>query len=107
MARNRALAIAARNMICEALEVSKPCPDDFIGSMASIPLPDGTADESANSHTDLDPLQQRLRTEHQIEVPIIHWPAPPKRLLRISAQLYNSLPQYRYLITAIKKELAC
>ena len=25
------------------------------------------------------------------EVPIIHWPAPPKRLLRISAQLCNSL----------------
>jgi isopenicillin-N epimerase len=34
-------------------------------------------------------------------VPIIPWPAPPKRVLRISAQLYNSLPQYEKLGRAL------
>jgi isopenicillin-N epimerase len=106
MTRNRALAIAARNMLCEALGISIPCPDDFIGSMASIPLPDIAIDEPGESYPDRDPLQERLRTRHQIEAPIISWPTPDKKLLRISAQLYNSLPQYSYLITALKKELA-
>ena len=107
MARNRALAIAARSMLREALGISKPCPDDFIGSMASIPLPDAVIDERGESYPpDRDPLQERLRTRHQIEAPIIPWPAPGKKLLRISAQLYNSLPQYGRLIAALKKELA-
>ena len=37
----------------------------------------------------------------RIEVPIITWPKPPRRLLRISAQLYNQIDQYRLLAEAI------
>jgi isopenicillin-N epimerase len=51
------------------------------------------------------PLQDQLREKHKIEVPIISWPAPPKRALRISAQLYNSLPQYELLVKALITEL--
>jgi len=47
-----------------------------------------------------------LLANYRIEVPIIPWPAPPKRLLRISAQLYNSLPQYRLLADALDEELS-
>jgi isopenicillin-N epimerase len=36
-------------------------------------------------------------------VPVIPWPAPSKRLLRISAQLYNSLPQYELLAKGAKQ----
>ena len=39
--------------------------------------------------------------KHGIEVLIIPWPTPRKRLLRISAQLYNSLPQYERLAHAL------
>ena len=51
------------------------------------------------------PLQRALRLKHRIEVPVISWPVPPKRWLRISAQLYNTLPQYELLAKALKQEL--
>jgi isopenicillin-N epimerase len=33
------------------------------------------------------------------------WPAPPRRLIRISAQLYNDPAQYVRLADALRKEL--
>ena len=53
----------------------------------------------------LDPLQDRLLEKYRMEVPFIPWPAWPQRLLRISAQLYNSMPQYEQLARALKVEL--
>jgi isopenicillin-N epimerase len=102
MKRNRALALAARTMLCEALQIDPPCPDDMIGSLAAVPLSDGVDAKPPKSPLYLDPLQERLHARHRIEVPIIPWPAPPKRLLRISAQLYNSRPQYERLAVALR-----
>jgi isopenicillin-N epimerase len=53
----------------------------------------------------LDPLQDRLLREFHIEVPIMYWPKKPQRILRIAAQLYNSLPQYERLAGVLKKVL--
>jgi isopenicillin-N epimerase len=41
-----------------------------------------------------------------IEVPIMSWPAVPRRLIRISAQLYNAREHYVRLAEALGKELA-
>jgi isopenicillin-N epimerase len=101
MRRNRGLALAARQVLCQALQIDPPCPDEFIGSMAALPISDAASAGPAKSPLYLDPLQDRLQHEHAIEVPIIPWPAPPKRLLRVSAQLYNSLPQYERLAQAL------
>ncbi|HZQ48460.1 MAG TPA: aminotransferase class V-fold PLP-dependent enzyme [Verrucomicrobiae bacterium] len=101
MARNRALALAGRRVLCAALNINPPCPDECIGSLASVPLPDARDAMQALSPLYLDPLQDRMLAKHGIEVPVIPWPAPPKRLLRISAQLYNSLPQYELLAGAL------
>jgi len=102
MQRNRALALAARQLLCDAVQTSPPCPDDMIGSLAAVMLPDmATADISRISNG-LDPLRGRLLREQGIEVPVFPWPAPPKRLLRVSAQLYNSLPQYEKLAAVLK-----
>ena len=40
-----------------------------------------------------------------IEVPVMPWPRPPRRLLRISAQLYNRREQYDRLAEALGEEL--
>jgi len=91
--RNRELVLEGRNILCDALDVGAPCPDSMIASLASLPLPDGDCG-SVNDLFPFDGLQDRLLNEFRIEVPVIAWPAPPKRLVRISAQLYNSRPQY-------------
>jgi isopenicillin-N epimerase len=103
MQRNRALALAARRLLYDALNISPPCPDEMIGSLASVPLPDMTTPDIARISNGLDPLRNRLFREHGFEVPVFPWPAPPKRLLRISAQLYNSLPQYEKLAAVLKQ----
>jgi isopenicillin-N epimerase len=105
MQRNHALAVAGREILCRALRVERPCPDELIGSLAAIPITDGLEDMPPQSPLYLDPLQDKLLGAYAIEVPIIPWPAPPKRLLRISAQLYNRLPQYERLATALVEEL--
>jgi isopenicillin-N epimerase len=99
-ARNRELALAARAMLADALGVRPPAPESMIGSLASLPLPDGEPRrEPAGALA--DPLQERLFARHRIEVPVMVWPAPPRRLLRISAQIYNTPDQYRALADAL------
>jgi isopenicillin-N epimerase len=103
MARNRALTLAARELLCTAAESAPPSPDEMIGSLASIVLPDSPTVETGWRVR--DPIQGRLFDGWGIELPIMRWPAPPKRLLRISVQLYNSPEQYIRLADALRKEL--
>jgi len=103
MARNRALALAARKILCESLEVPPPCPEEMIGTLAAVPLPDMSTAETKRIANGQTPLRPRLLREHNIEAVFVPWPAPPKQLLRISAQLYNSLPQYERLAAALER----
>lgn len=103
MQRNRALALAARNLLCDALNIPPPCPDDMIGTLAAVPLPDMSAADIKGISNGLDPLRGKLLREHSIEVPVFPWPAPPKRWLRVSAQLYNSLPQSERLAGVLRE----
>lgn len=103
MRRNRALALEARDILCAALEIDKPAPDSMLGAMAAVPLPDGQATSAPSLYG--DPLQDVLFARHRIEVPIVPWPRPPKRILRVSAQLYNARDQYELLASAVTAEL--
>jgi isopenicillin-N epimerase len=106
MARNRALALAARKILCAALEIAGPCPEEFIGSLAAVPIPPAPKNALPRLPFNEYPLQNRLREKHGIETPVISWPAAPQRVLRIAAQLYNSLPQFEIMSKALLKELA-
>jgi len=97
---NRELTLYGRRAICEALGTDLPCPEEMIGSLASVPLLPGT-DAPPASPLYADPLQQELLERWKIEVPVIPWPASPQRLIRISAQFYNSQNQYDLLASAL------
>ena len=105
MDHNRALALAGRNLLGRTLGIPAPSPDGMIGALAALPIPDAPGKQSMKSPLYLDPLQDILLERHEIEVPIIPWPAPPRRVLRISAQLYNALPQYERLAQALAELL--
>jgi isopenicillin-N epimerase len=104
MARNRALALHARRLLCDAASTPPPCPEEMIGSLAAVILPDSPTTETRWRVP--DPLQGRLFDGWGVEVPIMRWPAPPHRLIRVSAQLYNHAEQYARLAEALRKELA-
>jgi isopenicillin-N epimerase len=103
MRRNHALALRARDILCNALAVAPPAPDDMLTSMAAVPLPDSNATTAPALYG--DPLQDALLFEENIEVPIVPWPRPGKRVLRVSAQLYNSVDEYERLAKAVVARL--
>jgi len=104
MARNRALALEARDLICQELGLESPCPVDMIGSLATVCLPVPKKGTFIDYHV-VDPLKEILRHNHGIEVSLSAWPSPAGRYLRVSAQLYNSLCHYQQLTKALLVEL--
>jgi len=95
MQRNRALALQARVHLLGVLGIPSPAPESMMGSLAALPLPDGPSEA----------LGAALFARG-IEVPLFPWPAEPKRLLRISAQLYNSMDDYVRLGQTLKELVA-
>jgi isopenicillin-N epimerase len=102
MEKNRAKALLARQLLCEALGVSPPCSEKMIGSMAVIPLPDELSlYEPSSQSREWSVLQDALFERFSIEVPVISWSTPFKQMVRVSAQLYNTPEQYQYLAEAL------
>jgi isopenicillin-N epimerase len=96
--RNRKLALYARALLSDALEAPVIAPESMIGSLASVPLPDST---TTSSIPPLEPLHRALADEYGIQVPVFAFPAPPKRLIRVSAHLYNAESDYTTLVRAL------
>lgn len=96
---NHVAAIAARNVLINALEIDAPVPDEMIGSLVTVPLPDtGSPDQ-------WETLQQRLRTRHRIELPVFPGIVAGSWLLRIAMQAYNDLEQVTRLAEVLQEEL--
>ncbi|MEJ2366985.1 MAG: aminotransferase class V-fold PLP-dependent enzyme [Acidobacteriota bacterium] len=102
MARNRALALEARDILCRALDMDAPCPDGMIGSMAAFPLADARA--APEPPLLLDSLHLELIERYGIEAPVSYWPEYPRRVLRVSCQVYNHSDEYRRLAEALARE---
>jgi isopenicillin-N epimerase len=91
--KNHQLALDARRMLCDVLEVSDLCPDSMIGSMATVLLPERFQNKVSNSRPVEE--QARLYDEFGIEVPFVS--IGELRGFRVSAQLYNHADEYRFL----------
>jgi isopenicillin-N epimerase len=102
-ARNHALCLEGRRIVANALEVELPCPDDMIGSLATLPVPDTERFPLQRVMSALEPdaLNQALFQRYGIEVPILTSRAWRGRLIRISAQLYNQRSDYERLGEAL------
>lgn len=101
MGRNHSLAVLARRLVCAVLGVPVPCPDDMIGTMATIPLPDSPGPETEG----MLPIQKALWHKHGICIPVYSWPAYPRRVIRLSVQAYNTLDQYFRLAGCLRAVL--
>lgn len=100
-ARNETLAEDARKLLCDALGAEPPVPEEMLGSMAAVPLPDRPPDVESGPFG-VDPLQRELAEDHAIEVAVNVWPEKPRRYLRISAQLYNDIEDYERLAEKLR-----
>jgi isopenicillin-N epimerase len=71
------------------------CPESsqWFGQMSTIRLPE----------IDADALQDRLRNEYQVEIPIIYWNG--ELFLRVSIQGYNDQADADALIAALEELL--
>ena len=99
---NRELCLAGRDILIESLGIDQPAPDDMIGAIASVPLPDSRK-PAGNI---FDPLMAALRSKWNIEAMVFTWPSAPQRLLRISAQQYNRIDEFHRLAQAVNAELS-
>ena len=117
MAANRALALEARDLLADALGVERPAPDSMVGSMAALRLP-GTGGDVTALPAAASALEEAL-TARAFEVPIVAWPPPwlvasgdllpgtrGDLLVRVSAQRYNRIGQYRRLADGLLEELS-
>ncbi|MGE3107394.1 MAG: aminotransferase class V-fold PLP-dependent enzyme [Phycisphaerales bacterium] len=113
MRSNRHMALKGREILGRALGVEPCVPDDMIGSLAAVMLPPARPGASPAPSKYHDPLQDVLIRRYGIQVPIYPVPAPihsagappGARVVRISAQVYNSTEQYEFLALALKHEL--
>ncbi|WP_199339377.1 aminotransferase class V-fold PLP-dependent enzyme [Nostoc sp. FACHB-892] len=94
--QNHQLVLQGRQLLCEALEVQQPCPEEMIGSMAVVPMP------TTLENRDFMSIHDELFDKFGIQVQVIPWQEQPRLLVRISAQIYNTLEQYEYLARVLK-----
>jgi len=110
-ARNHALALAGRDLLCDALGIDPPAGEAMVGSMASVPLPMELRPGRVQG-VDLydDPVHAHLMA-HGMQVMVTPWPQRPeggpwRRLVRISAAAYNDREQFARLADALPRALA-
>jgi len=102
MGRNRNLTLQVRESISDALSIEPAAPKNMLASLCSFPLPDGN-NPGPFPFDYIDPVQDLLFVDYKIEIPVMFFPSPPKRLIRTSVQIYNSIEQYQKLAEALKE----
>lgn len=107
MERNRSLALQARTTLGAVLGVAVglggACPEEMVGSIASVPLPAPAAGASMAGKTH-EEMMSWCR-ERGVETWLFPWPCAGGMVVRISAQLYNDEGQYRRLAALLREAI--
>jgi isopenicillin-N epimerase len=99
-ARNNALRREAAALLCQRWAVEPPAPDALLGAMATLPLPQHSPFAALPSTIEsAKRIRAALWDRHRIEVPAI--PFADRIWVRISAQIYNEIGDYRRLADAL------
>ena len=98
MKRNHDLVLEGRRLISETVASSVPAPDEMVGSMASVVLPEATGPDPGG---DLSPMMDQL-FDAGLSTIVMNWPTWPSQLLRISAHLHNSVDDYLALAAMLR-----
>lgn len=109
MARNHEMIVKGREIVWRALSAlfpgEMPAPEPMIGSMATLVLPEPPVALVDRPTLYDDALQDVLMEKHRVAVPIWRWGPENKRVVRVSAQVYNHLSQYDRLAEVLVAEL--
>ncbi len=100
---NGRLARDAQEILAEHPGLSPICPPEMLGSMVAMQASGGDlepADAVLFERRDQRALFERAR----VRAPIVTWPTPSSRLIRVSAHLYNQRESYRHLARAWEPE---
>lgn len=111
MRRNHDLVLRGRAIVWNALqtafgdELAGPAPESMVGSMATLELPEPPAGLLNRPTRYDDALQDVLLERHAIAAPVWRWGPQDRRVIRLSAQLYNHDAQYERLAEVLVAEL--
>ena len=98
MKRNHDLVLEGRRLISETVAISVPAPDEMVGSMASVVLPDASGPDPGG---ELSPMMDDL-FDAGFSTIVMNWPGWPHQLLRISAHLHNTADDYLALAAMLR-----
>ena len=98
MKRNHDLVLEGRRLISETVAISVPAPDEMVGSMASVVLPDASGPDPGG---ELSPMMDEL-FDAGFSTIVMNWPGWPHQLLRISAHLHNTADDYLALAAMLR-----
>lgn len=97
---NHALVRAARALLCDRWGQQPAAPESMLGSMATVAIPTtGTFAGARATPETAVAINRHLWEKHRIEVPVIAF--ADRLWVRISAQIYNDLGDYRRLADAL------
>lgn len=116
--KNHELTLLARDIVAGRLKshfgghfnddtlLAPTAPDSMTGSMTTLLLPEPAPAMLARTTMYDDPLQDALVSRHGVQLPVWRLSSDNRRVLRLSAQLYNTPAQYEILADALAEELA-
>ncbi len=108
MRQNHDMIMEARRVLTSILGgwcTTETAPESMVGSMITMIIPEPAPDLADRPTAYDDALQDALFERHRIVVPVWRFSPTNARVVRVSAQMYNTPEQYAFLGEALLEEL--